>query len=273
MKKNKVFLLTVFSLLFCNAISLHAEDFGASGINNTTEMLNDFSMDMMMQQEHLSMDAAQHGIDDAESTNFMNHDLDHTMNFFFDELPNEQISSSNNPMESIDAFQDGNWSNSFNDYFNNENGLTQSDINFYTPTELQGVNENNNEVSTNMPELEFANDESISSINGPTDDLVNNNLDGLIDNTSVIIEDNSLNLGNNLDNPLDGNSLDDNSLSTFDITEIEIPSIPVAIHDDDKNSTIETPNLDGLKNSSDDDNPSPSDVSNDSNNNNRNNDD
>lgn len=146
--------------------------------NNAADSI-DFNMDMIMDQGNYSMDQTLGAMNNANDTNFMNHNMDNSMDFFFDNLDSYQADYEN-PLSDMDdnmvnnAFQDGQWSSSFNDSFNSDTGMNHPDVEFV-----------NNEV--------FGKDDSM-----PIDTNTSSNLSD--EDTLEHIDANTMGLDDNLDN-------------------------------------------------------------------------
>ena len=229
MVKKKLIPILFLSFMLINNPNIHAEDFSNPAMGGT-QSLNDFSMDMMMDQSHMAIEAGNEGISDAEETNTMNHELDNSMNLFLEDNPFDSTQTlDSNPSEIADALQNGNWTDSFNDYFDSNSGETNSDINFFNMDNQSPNDSNANDISNDMPQLEFANDESVSSLSS-SDNQIDDNLTGLLDNTTVIVNDDSL--GNNMSAD---DTTNDDSLSSFDVST-ELPDAPEAQTDNASNN-------------------------------------
>lgn len=222
MKHKVLFLiciLNIISLPFCkhNVLAMDMNNF-------------DFSMDMIMDQGNMSMENGYDAINDSENTNFMNHENDNTLSFFFDNNMLSEI-----PMEIIEndlivsAFDNGEWSSDFNEQFDS--------------------------TSMIIPELEFIDEDNLNNFNENLD-IDDSSFEQVNDN--VMSEDNNLDLSNEDSSTM----VPDTDLSSKDIIEEFDSSIPSDIIDNSNNddftmdfpSDLEDNNLDFEDNSNNDSN-------------------
>lgn len=177
--KKKLFSITVIvSMLLLNNSYVYA-DMDFSGMNDFSNTAMDFSMDMIMDQGLMSMQGADDMIVQAEETNFMNHELDNTLSFFFDNL--DQYQEDVFFVEEIniqDAFSEGNWSDSFNEHFNVDSGLLFPEIEFTEEIQgnsPQGVDSSDITYDDSMPNASTNEDGELSESNNLLDhsDIVN----------------------------------------------------------------------------------------------------
>lgn len=202
----------------------------------------DFNMDMIMDQGNMSMDGGYDAMDDANETNFMNHQMDNTMDFFFDNMSsyNNEISmpdlSTTNTLEN--AFEDGLWSSSFNDHFNNDVGMVFPEVSFENGNgggSIDTMPYNNSEGSNDVVDAIDNNtmpEEVNKDNNNSSNDKSNNDETGImngdiVSSNDVVTPDNSTNdtSSSNGDNGL---NLDNNTMN----------------NDNLDNNNHETPNLD-----------------------------
>lgn len=128
MKKKLISIITIFLFFIIRINPIYAN----MDVNNFVDGGMNFSMDMIMQQGMISMEGSNDIIEQAEETNFMNHDLDNTLTFFFDNLDEYQNFNDFFGQDNLiqDAFLNGDWSNSFNEHFNMDSGLLFPEITF-----------------------------------------------------------------------------------------------------------------------------------------------
>lgn len=178
-----------------------------NSMNNVGGM-TDFNMDMMMDQGNMSMNNGFDTLGYADTTNFMNHDMDNTLNFFFDNMSgyNDDL---NMPQLSLqdpgvqNAFEDGLWSSSFNDHFNNDFNIGVQDI--LCDDNLNENKENTfGEDATAMPSV---NDLEFTEVTNPLDQIENN--------TMPEMDKNDLNTNSN------SSALPESNLSSNDIINDE----------------------------------------------------
>lgn len=155
MKRKFISIAIIVGIFFTNTLSVHANmDF--MGMNDFSNPAMDFSMDMIMDQGLMSMQGADDMIIQAEETNFMNHEMDNTLSFFFDDLPQYHEETVFFAEDNIiqDAFADGSWSDSFNDHFNVDSGLLFPEIDFVTEVSVdspQGIDSSDITFDDSMP--------------------------------------------------------------------------------------------------------------------------
>lgn len=161
--------------------------------NNST--LTDFNMDMMFDMGNTSMDLGYDVMDSANETNFMNHEVDNSLLFFFDSLDVYNNDMSFDNFDNVhNAIEDGNWSSSFNDQFNVDTNLVYIDVNTYDnqlePIAISDENvinlDNNNDILSHV-DSNTMNESSDSSI-------IDNVLDSLSNLINIQDQDNMSNL-------------------------------------------------------------------------------
>lgn len=226
-KYISIVLLTLFGVFSIKPINVSADMGIINGMGS--DMMQDFSMDMIMQQGQMSIDGSSDMMEYAEGTNFMNHQNDDTLTFFFDNLDQYNIPESieftdevNNSVR--DAFDNGEWSNAFNEQFNMDSGLLFPEVNFvdevHVDSPQSGIDNSDITNSPSMPEpLDDNNDSKFPEDTGLPDhsdvvDQINNNTlpDEMPENPSNNndLSDNNDNLNYSKDDDLN-NNLPDNS--------------------------------------------------------------
>ena len=177
-----IFAFVSFSLSHSN---VYASDFDMT--QNSIDIANDnlnMSMDMIMNQGDFSMNTGYDTISYANDTNFMNHDMDNVMNFFFDNMSGyDEPTNVNIGTEGVNALEEGSWTSSFNDYFNNNMDVGVQEIQFDDNLANQG---NMDLTFDSSPEL--SNDLNYTEVDNAIDQLDNNTLpennDSLVYSTS-----------------------------------------------------------------------------------------
>lgn len=165
MKKKIILMIIMFAFLTSKPNTVFADMNMFDPNMNMFDTSMDFSMDMIMEQGMMSMNDVNDVINNAEEINFMNHDLDNTLTFFFDNLDDyhnldnfNDFSIDNNLIH--DAFIDGNWSDSFNDHFNIDSGLLFPEIEFIEEVQVdtpQGLLDNADITNNSyMPEHKYS---------------------------------------------------------------------------------------------------------------------
>lgn len=225
LKKELLSIMIMMLTLTIPTSVAKADMFNDPSLSTGMSNMTDFSMDMIINQGTMSMDNGYEAISDANETNFMNHQMDDTMNFFFDSMSGQNddllpINIDNNNNEINNAFEDGLWSASFNDHFNNNNVMVLPEINFVDS------GDNSSSGSLDMPSLADSDilepetpldqvdintmPDDISSTNSPETNLMDNN--DLLSSNDILEPDtpldNSLDLdsNNNLNLDTDANS-------------------------------------------------------------------
>lgn len=223
MKRKFISIVVVLSMILLNTTPAYAD---MGGMMDFPDMGMDFSMNMIMDQGMMSMDGADDMIVQAEETNFMNHENDNTLSFFFDNLDQYQEMDMFFSEETIiqDAFQDGSWSDNFNDHFNVDSGLLFPEVDFIQEINVDSPQEmdNGSDITSNndMPEQNFAENPDLPEENAlqnhsdVVDQIENNTMPEELPQSSLDEE-----LPTGLDNGLDNSTENSIPEDSFEISQ------------------------------------------------------
>lgn len=177
--KKIISTMTALSLLLLPSTKVYANDmFGMDSMN--MGMIDDFSMDMIMDQSNMAIDFGNLSIDNAISVNDMNFVTD----FYFLDFGMDLSSSA------ADAFIDNSWTSEFDDFFNSDTAELNTNIDFIEMNNL-------NFPETNM-ELSF--NDGISEIDSIIDTgLLSENIDlpsdfNNLETSNDLFNDNDINI-------------------------------------------------------------------------------